>query len=228
MDREVIRIEDIIDVIIKRWKMILSITLAATILSTIASFFIIAPKYQASTRLFIGKELNAKGQEQNYSTNDIQMYQKLIKTYAEIIRTNDLIERAVTSNNLSIRSENILNTLSVTPRTDTQILEIGYISTDKTLAKDVVESVANEFIKSSKELIPNGNVRVIESVKASGSPISPNKKVNIGIAFLVGLIASIALSLLLEFLDNTFKTREEIEEILGLPVLGTIPDSLKP
>ena len=129
--------------------------------------------------------------------------------------------------NLNLKSEDILECLTVTPRADTQILEINYISTDKVLARDVVNSVTNEFIKSSTELIPNGNVKIIESVKIPENPVSPNKKMNIGIAFLLGLMISIGLSFLLEFVDNTFKTKEQMEEILGLPVLGAIPDDLR-
>lgn len=228
MDKEIIKVEDIVDIIIKKWKLIFVITFITTILTAIVSYFIIPPKYEASTKIFIGKELNAKGEQQNYDTNDVQMYQKLIKTYGEIIQTKDLIERAIISDNLNVKADNILNSLSVSPKTDTQILNISYINKDKILAKDVVNSVTNEFIRSSKELIPNGNVKIIESVKLPESQISPNKKMNIGVGFLAGLLGSMALSLLLEFMDNTFKTKEQMEEILGLPVLGTIPDTLKP
>lgn len=227
MNKDTIKIEDIVHIIIKKWRMILCITLITTLISTIVSFFFISPKYEARTKVFIGKQ-NTQGQDQNYSTNDVQMYQKLIKTYAEIITTNDLVERAVNQSNLNLKSENILNALSVTPRSDTQILEITYYNTDKALAKDVITSVTNEFIKESKELIPNGNVKVIESVKTQDSPISPNKKMNIGIAFFIGLIISIILSILPEFMDNTFSTREQIEEVLRVPVLGAIPDYIKP
>lgn len=227
MNEGFIKIEDIINIITKRWKMILLVTLITTIISAIVSSFIIAPKYESSTKVFIGKQENKQGQEQSYDTNDVSMYQKLLKTYAEIIQTNDLIERAITSNNLNLKSEDILNGLTVTPRADTQILEIKYISKDRVLARDVVNSVTNEFIRSSKELIPNGNVKIIESVKVPENPVSPNKKMYIGIAFLLGLMISIGLSFLLEFVDNTFKTREQMEEILGLPVLGAIPDSIK-
>jgi capsular polysaccharide biosynthesis protein len=155
------------------------------------------------------------------------MYQKLLKTYAEIIQTNDLAQKAINSDNLNLKSENLLNGLTVIPRADTQILEISYTSSNNNLARDVVNSITNEFIRSSKELIPNGNVKIIESVKLPESPISPNKKMNISIAFLLGLMVSVGLSFLLEFLDNTFKTKEQMEEILGLPVLGAIPDSFK-
>ena len=89
---EFIKIEEIVDILLKRWKMILSITLIATLTAAIISFFVIAPKYEASTKVFIGKE---NTQDQNYNSNDVQMYQKLLKTYAEVIKTNDLIENAI-------------------------------------------------------------------------------------------------------------------------------------
>lgn len=56
------------------------------------------------------------------------------------------------------------------------------------------------------------------------NPVSPNKKLNIAIGFLLGLMVSIGLAFLLEFVDNTFKTKEQVEQILGLPVVGAIPD----
>lgn len=223
MNEEVIRIEDIVEVLRKRWKMILSITLIGVIFSAIISFFIISPKYQASTKVFIGKE-NSQGQDQTYDNNDVQMYQKLLKTYAEIIKTNDLVEKAINLENLDLVSEDILKGLTVTPRADTQILEISYTSNDKVLAKEVVDSITNEFIRSSTELISNGNVKIIESVKVPENPVSPNKKMNVAIAFLLGLMVSIGASFLIEFMDNTFKNKEQVEEILGLPVIGAIPD----
>lgn len=225
MNEETIRIEDILDVLAKRWRMIAIITILATILSAIISFWLIPPKYEASTKLFIGKE-NIQGQDQNYNNNDVQMYQKLLKTYSEIITTNDLVTKAIDEGNLNVQSKEVLDSLKVTPRADTQILEITYTSKDTELSKEVVDLVTNEFIKESAKLIPNGNVKTIESVKVPEAPVSPNKKMNIAIAFLLGLMVSVGLAFLLEFMDNTFKTKEQVEEILGLPVVGAIPDEL--
>lgn len=227
MNEEVINIEDIMSILIKRWKMIVLITLIVTIFSAIISFFIISPKYEASTKVFIGKENNeVKVKDKIYDNNDIEMYQKLLKTYAEVIQTNDLVEKAVDLEQLGLKSQDILNNLKVTPRADTQVLEIKYTSGEKVLARDILDSVTTEFIKSSAELIPNGNVKVIESVKIPEKPVSPNNILNIIIAFFLGLIISIGLSFLLESIDNTFKNKEEMEDILGLPVLGVIPDFL--
>jgi len=222
-NEEIIRIEDIIDILMKRWKMIISITLLATLTATIISFFVIAPKYEASTKVFIGKE-NTK--EQNYNNSDIQMYQQLLKTYAGVITTNDLVEKAIDKANLNITSENVLGGLTVTPSANTQILEIKYISADRVLSRDLVDAVTTQFIKTSTDLIPNGNVKIIESVKLPENPVSPNKKMNIAIAFLLGIMISVGFAFLLEFMDNTFKTKEQLEQILGLPVIGAIPDDL--
>jgi capsular polysaccharide biosynthesis protein len=222
-NEETISIGEIMHILTKRWKLILSITLMATVTAGIISFFVIAPKYEASTKVFIGKE-NSK--DENYNNSDIQMYQQLMKTYAGVVTTNDLIEKAIDRNNLNTTSEEVLKNLTVTPGANTQILEIKYVSTDKELAKDVVQSVTTEFIRTSTQLIPNGNVKVIESVKLPESPSSPNKKLNIAIAFLLGLMVSAGLAFLLEFMDDTFKTKEQLEEILGVPVIGAIPDEL--
>lgn len=222
---EVIRIEEIVDILLKRWKMILSITLIATFTAGIISFFVIAPKYEASTKVFIGKE-KTDSKDQNYNNSDIQMYQQLIKTYAEVIKTNALVEKAIDASGLDITSEKVLGSLTVTPAANTQILEIKYISTDKKMSKEVLDSVTNQFIKTSTELIPNGNVKIIEPAKLPENPASPNKKLNIAIAFLLGIMVSIGLSFLLEFMDNTFKTKEQLEQILGVPVIGAIPDEL--
>ena len=222
-NEEVIRIEDILDILLKRWKMIVSITLLATLTATIISFFIIAPKYEASTKVFIGHE-NTK--DQYYNNSDIQMYQQILKTYAGVITTNDLVEKAIEKADLNVTSKEVLETLTVTPSPNTQILEIKYTSTDKVLSRDLVNAVTTQFIKTSTDLIPNGNVKIIESVKMPENPVSPNKKMNIAIAFLLGLMISVGFAFLLEFMDNTFKTKEQLEQILGVPVIGAIPDDL--
>lgn len=228
MNEDVIKVRDLLKTLKKRWKLICIITLSTTIISAALSFFVIPPKYETSTKVFIGKEGSVikDSSDQNYNGNDVEMYQKLLKTYAEIIKTNDLIERAVDMENLNVKSDDVLKNLTVTPTVDTQVLEIKYVNKDKAMAKNILDSIINQFIVESKQLIPNGNIKIIESVKIPGNPVSPNKKVNILIAFILGLMVSMGLSFFLEFMDNTFNSKEEMEEELGVPVLGIIPDFL--
>lgn len=221
MKEENINISEILDALKKRYKMIIAITLAFTIIAALVSFFVIKPKYEVTTKLFIGKEQN---KTEKYDNNDVMMYQKLLTTYAEVVKTDDLIDKALKKGNIDKEAKDVEAGLTVTPRADTQILEISYTGTDKAEAVDIVKNVTDEFINESKKLIPNGNIQVIEKAKVPENPVSPNKKLNILIAFVLGFMVSVGLSLLLEFMDNTFKTKEDLEKTLDLPVIGVIPE----
>lgn len=221
MNEEYINISEILDALKKRYKIIISITLAFTIIAALVSFFVIKPKYEVTTKLFIGKE---QSKTQDFNSNDITMYQKLLSTYAEVVTTNDLVEKAIEKGKIDETVKDVKEGLKVTPRADTQILEISYTGTNKEEAVDIVENITDQFIKESKKLIPNGNIKIIQKAKMPEKPVSPNKKLNILIAFVLGLMVSVGLSLLLEFMDNTYKSKEELEKVVDLPVLGVIPE----
>lgn len=224
LEEENFKVEDIVNALRDRWQFIVCITLVATIVAAVLSYFVIKPKYTASTKLFIGKETeNVK--DASYSNNDVQMYQKLLKTYSDIITTRDLMEKAVDNGELDVTPDEALGGIAVTPKTDTQILEISYTGGDKQVCKDIVEAVSNEFVKESADLITNSNVKVIEKVQLPAAPVSPNKKLNMLIAFILGLMCGSGISIILEFLDNTFKDKDQVEKILDLPVLGSIPNT---
>ena len=222
MEEQVISISEIIDAVKKRWKIIALCTLIATLLSGIFSFFIIAPTYEASTKVFIGKE---ESSVENYNYNDITMYQKLLKTYSELIKTKDLINRSITNSEYELEVEDVLNNVSVTTVADTQMIQIAYKSTSPNIAKNMLENITNEFITTAQELVPNGNVRVLETVELPEEPVAPNKKMNIAIAFILGMMVGLGIVFLLEYLDNTYKNKEQLEKDLDIPVLGIIPMS---
>ena len=220
MEEQVISISEIFEALKKRWILIVSITLVATLISGILSFFVIKPTYETSTKVFIGKE---ESNQEGYNTNDIQMYQKLLQTYAETIKTNEVVQAAINNTNADLTVSAVKGALTVTPVSDTQILQIKYQNKNPEVAKEILEGITNEFVILSKELVPNGNVRVIEAVQLPENPVAPNKKMNVAIAFLLGLMVSVGLVFLIEYLDNTFKSKEELERELDIPVVGIIP-----
>ncbi|MEG2458110.1 MAG: Wzz/FepE/Etk N-terminal domain-containing protein [Bacilli bacterium] len=221
MNEENINIQEIFNSLKKRYKLIIAITLGFTVISILVSFFVIKPKYEANVKLFIGKQESKKT---DYDNNDVQMYQKLLTTYAEVIKTDDIIEESMKKANIDESLNAVSGNLKVTPRADTQILEVSFTDTNKDEAAEFLDVLTGNFIKESKKLIPNGNIQIIQKVKVPDNAVSPNKKLNIIIAFVLGLMVSIGISLLLEFMDNTFKTKEDLEKVLDLPVLATIPD----
>ncbi|MDM0611816.1 Wzz/FepE/Etk N-terminal domain-containing protein [Clostridium perfringens] len=225
MEENTISLQEIAYALKKRWKLIALITIAATLVSAILSFFVIKPQYEATTKLFIGKQ---ESQDNNaYNNNDVMMYQQLMKTYAELAKTSDLVTKAVKSADLDYNQKDIkaiLKNLNATPSAETQILDLSFKGGNPKEVLKLTEALTNEFISESKELIPNGNVQVIQKPQLPERPVSPNKKLNILIAFVLGLMVGVGVVLLLEYLDNTFKSREELEKTLDLPIIGTIPD----
>ncbi len=67
------------------------------------------------------------------------------------------------------------------------------------------------------------SVMVVSEASLPESPIKPNKKLNVTIAFILGFMLFTLLAFILEHLDNTIKTPEDINRELGLSVIGVIP-----
>ena len=215
-----LEIQDIVRILKNRWKIIAGITTIVTLLVGLISFYVIKPVYEVNTKAFIGKD---QTKDVKYDSNDVQMYQKLLATYAELIKTNDLIENAINKNNLDITAQEVIHNLVATPRMDTQILQISYENNDNVLAKEVLVAVVDEFTNEAKMLIPNGTVKVIENAELPLYPVSPNNVRNIALGFLGGIMFGIIISLLIEYMNNTFKTKEQIEKIMETSVIGVIP-----
>ena len=222
MEEQVISISEIIDAVKKRWKIIALTTVLATVVSGIFSFFIISPTYEASTKIFIGKE---GAESEGYNSSDVSMYQNLIKTYSELIKTKDLVNKAIDNSEYDLSVNSVLNGITVNTLTGTQILQISYQSKSPSVAKNILESITNEFITKAEELVPNGNVKILESVELPKNPVAPNKTMNIAIAFILGMMVGFGIVFLLEYLDNTYKNKEQLEKDLDIPVLGVIPMS---
>ena len=227
---EIIRLEDVIATLKKGWKLIVIITIICTLIAGSISYFLIKPKYDATIKLFIGKQTGTIGSEQNatgYDSSEVNMYQNLMGTYAQIITTTNSIGNALEEigmNNSINNINSIIKNLKVEQSKDTQILTITYTSTDKAEVVPVLNAVTNIFISQSKKLIPNGKVNIIETPAQPQKPISPNKTLNIIIGFIIGLILSVGIILILDYFDNTVKSTDELEKLLDYPVIGAIPE----
>lgn len=67
------------------------------------------------------------------------------------------------------------------------------------------------------------NARVVDAAVLPTIPVKPKKSLIVALAAILSLFAGIGLTLLLEALSNTFKSTEQVEDRLNLPVLGILP-----
>lgn len=221
MEDNIISLKEILEILKRKWKLILIFTLSLTLVSSIALFLLITPQYESTTKVFIGKEEN---QQEGYNISDIQMYQKLLKTYGEVIKTEDLIKKAIDKTGLTIKPKEALENLTVVSVADTQILELKFKSSSPDEAVRLVSAIKDEFVKLSIDLVPNGNIQILEEARFPLRAVSPNKNMGLAIAIVLGLFMGIGVAFLVEFLNNTYKSKDILEKELNIPVLGTIPN----
>jgi len=220
LEENIISLNDIFEILKRKWKIILVFALTSTLVASIALFLLITPQYESTTKVFIGKD---ESQQEGYNILDIQMYQKLLKTYAEIIRTEDLVKSAIDKTGLEIKPKEAVENLTVVSLADTQIIEIKYKSSSPEEAVKLISAIKDEFVKLSTELVPNGNVQVIEEPRFPLSAVSPNKSMGLIIAMVLGIFMGIGVIFLIEFMDSTYKNKDILEQELNISVLGIIP-----
>ena len=210
----------------KRWIIVLVLPIIAALTSGVVSFFIIKPVYQASTTLIVGKKASEAGQAavQMLDNSVLQANLQLAKTYATIAQSRTVEQSVINHLDLTMSVAELDKLITINPVKTTEILEIQVMNTNPELATDIANSMAAEFSKAVIEIKKVDSVSIVDTAVVPNNPVKPNKMLNILIAYVVGLMAAFGLVFLLEYLDNTIKTSSDVESVLGIPVLGVIPN----
>lgn len=215
-------LRDIVHIIRKRMKMIILITLACTLVSGVVSFYILKPTYESKTSIIVGKPQGTDKSQTEY--NDVMLYQKLIQTYQEIAQSRIVAEQANQAMGIVYTIEDLQKKITVEPQTDTQILIIKAQSKDPVEAAKICSAISQAFIDQSKVVFPTGgDIQVMDKAIVPVKPVSPNKMMNLAIAFLIGLMGSMGIAFIREMMDRTVKTEDDVERYIGVPIIGMIP-----
>lgn len=215
----------------KNYRNIAIITLSFILIATVYTTFLMKQDYEATVKVFIGKQKFQNTME-TYNNEEITLYQRLITTYSEIIKSKNLINKSIKDSKINslkeidekIEYKSVVGSLTVNPISNTQIIEIKYSSKNPQESYDLLYSITENLMEYSKEIYPTVNIKVLEQVNLNNSNLMIKKIIVIGIAFIGGLIVSIGAVVMNMYFNNTFKNKESLEKELGLAVIGTIPD----
>lgn len=219
---ETIDLREYFAIIKKRFWIIALITVIAILVSSIVSFFVLKPVYQASSTLIVSTENNTE--TQTLTGDQFSVTQKLAVTYGEIIKSRSVLEQVISNLKLDDTYKELADTISVSPVKDTQIINISVQDTNPTKARDIANEIPKVFTEEAKRITKANSVEVIDKAIRPTSPIKPNKMMNISIAAVLGAMISLFVIFLLEYFDNKIKTPQDIEKQLGFTVLGVIPN----
>lgn len=218
---ETISLQEIIKILKKHIGLIFATTIGAGLLAAIISFFILTPIYQADTQILVSQQSDT---QQNLTTNEIQSNLQLINTYNVIIKSPAILSIVIDELDLNTTPDVLTNKITVSNANNSQVVNISVQDEQPNVAVDIANTVAEVFQNEIPQLMNVDNVNILSAAaySESPSPVKPNKMLNIAIALIVGLMIGVGVAVLLEFLDVTVKTESEVEELLGLPVLGMI------
>lgn len=189
------------------------------------AFVVAKPAYTASTVLFVWQSQSAQAGGSTMTYSDLIFNEKLVSDFRELCKSRDVLSQVAVANGLPASAAGALSgAVDVSTKSNTRLLLITVTDRDPVFAANVANSVATVFQKTVVEKMGAQNVQVIDTALVPTAPSSPDKPMILLVGLVAGLAAGVGLAFLIDFLDSTVKTIEEVEAILGKTLLGVIPE----
>lgn len=219
---------DVLSLVKTLWRRKFLIVVTAFVMAIVAlgySTFIIKPNYTSTTRIYV---VNRQANENSTLTNqDLQAGTYLVKDYKEIILSQDVLAKVIDDLKLNVQPSALAKKINVTIPTDTRIVSIAVSDGDAKEAARIANSLRQIAAEKIIAVTKVSDVTTLEEAEVPNSPSSPNIKCNTLIGFLAGGVLISVVILVVEVLDDRVKKPEDVEEALGITLLGVVPNMNK-
>lgn len=210
------------------WKRKFSIVLVALVFAIAAfgySAFLAKKEYQSTSRIYV---VSRQNQDNNALTNsDLQAGSYLVKDYREIILSQNVLSQAIEELKLDMTPVELSKKISVSVPTDTRILSITAKDGDPKEAARIANGLRNVAAEKIISVTKVSDVTTLDEAEVPQSPSSPNIRRNVLLGFIAGAGLMVVLMVVVEVLDDRVKRPEDVEELMGLTLLGVVPDIKK-
>ena len=206
--------------LLEKWKLIIAGALVCAVLMAMYSFILATPMYEATSKLYV---LNSSDSAINLS--DLQIGSYLTSDYMEVFDTWEVNEMVRQNLNLSYTREELADMLTLTNPSNTRILNITVTSSDPQEAADIANEyadVAGQYISATMQ---TDQPSLLSEALTPDKPVSPKKKRNVVLGFLLGALLVCAGVIIQYLLDDKIKNEEDIKKYVGLPTLSVVPDN---
>lgn len=219
---------DVLSLVKTLWRRKFLIIVTAFAMAIVAlgySTFIIKPNYTSTTRIYV---VNRQDNENSTLTNqDLQAGTYLVKDYKEIILSQDVLAKVIDDLKLNVQPSALAKKINVTVPTDTRIVSIAVSDGDAKEAARIANSLRQIAAEKIIAVTKVSDVTTLEEAEVPNSPSSPNIRRNTLIGFLAGGVLISVVILVVEVLDDRVKKPEDVEEALGITLLGVVPNMNK-
>lgn len=221
-DKIEIDVLQLVKVLWKRKFVILVAALVAGLVAFAYSSFVIQPQYTSTTRIYVVNRNQAD--KPGLTNQDLQAGAYLVKDYREIILSQDVLEKVVADQSLTIDAKTLGKKVSVTVPADTRIVSISVRDGKPEEASRIANALRDVAAQKIISVTRVSDVTTLEEARPATSPSSPNIRRNTMMATIAGVGIVIVIVLLVELLDDRVKRPEDIEEVMHISLLGVIPN----
>lgn len=219
---------DVVSLLKTLWRRKFSIVLVALIFALTAlgySSFFSKKEYQSTSRIYVVNRQNA---DQPALTNsDLQAGSYLVKDYREIILSQNVLSQAINELGLDTTPAALAKKITISVPTDTRILSITVKDGNPEEAARLANGIRNVAAEKIISVTKVSDVTTLDEAEVPLSPSSPNIRRNVILGFLLGGALMVFLHIVIEVVDDRVKKPEDIEEVMGLTLLGVVPDLKK-
>ena len=218
-EEDEIDLADLLFMLIRRWKVIVLVTIPVVMLG----FFVASTRpsvYRADTTLMVSSGM----QSTSIDRSDIDLSQKLVVTYSEIAKSRDILRRVITKYDLPEGVQQLAGAINISIVKNTELIKLSYTCGDPKLAKAVTNEVANEFIQKVSQVMRVRNVAIIEKAQEPTGALPKGRVKILFASVILGIALGIGMTFLIEALHKKLRKSSDIEKILGVEMLGMIPE----
>lgn len=205
------------------WFVIL-LTVLLTASSGMVSYFFVTPIYQTQADLLVNPTNDSQENGNILSQGGIETSLKLMDTYRVVIESPRILQPVMEEVGFEGGYAQLLKKVRVQPVGSSQVLSIFVRDEDRQRAVEIANAIAQTFQQELPKLMKVENVSILTPASSDlyPDPVWPKPLLIMSASFLAGLVLSTGLILLKSYLSNTLETEMEVEEVLGLPVLGAV------
>ena len=211
-----------LSVVFKRLWIIIIALIVTGGLSGYISFYILKPVYEAKTSFYVVYRNSDPRYTVGYS--ELLAGQLLVKDYRELVRSRLITSKVIEELELEhITPQQLAAKTSISSKNDTRFIEIRIQDHNPEMSALIANKMGEVFTAKAVELMKVETIQTIDKAQTPNIPVKPRPLMNIAISVFAGVMAALGIIFLIEYLDNKIRTEEDVEKLLGLQVLGTIP-----
>lgn len=199
-------------------KLVIILPLVCAVVAAVVGYGLMANEYTAKTSLYV---LAQGDKDQSTSLqSSLSAGQMITNDVAALIKSDRVTND--TADDLGLQSLSGYD-IAVSNNTTTRVITLSVTGKDADMATRIANSMASDVSQVAQEVMSVESVNVIDEARTPTAPSGPNRPLYVAVALLAGLFVAIAVVVLESMLNTKITSAEDVQELLGLPVIGQFP-----